>query len=88
MIERVSEGCECLTSSKIEVLITVSTSTPVMIYLQDLLNREDFSKVLFALFTEAEGVQLKQEDFFSKMKAWTGVRMIMLVSSSFFLFFF
>ena len=27
---------------------------------------------------EVEGLQLKQEDFFSKMKAWTGVRILML----------
>ena len=27
---------------------------------------------------EADGLQLKQEDFFSKMKAWTGVRILML----------
>ena len=46
--------------------------------LQDLLSRRDFSKVLFALFVEVDGKQLKQEDFFSKMKAWTGVRILVV----------
>ena len=44
-----------------------------MISLQDLLSRRDFSKSMFALFVEVDGLQLQQEDFFSKMKAWTGV---------------
>ena len=51
--------------------------------LQDLLSRRDFSKVLFALFVEVDGKQLKQEDFFSKMKAWTGVRILVLAFHNF-----
>ena len=54
-----------------------------MISLQDLLNRRDFSKSMFALFVEVEGLQLQQEDFFSKMKAWTGVRILMLAIHNF-----
>ena len=50
--------------------------------LQDLLSRRDFSKVLFALFVEVDGLQLQQEDFFSKMKAWTGVRILVLLPTS------
>ena len=33
---------------------------------------------MFSLFLEVDGLQLQQEDFFSKMKAWTGVRILML----------
>ena len=32
---------------------------------------------------EVEGLQLKQEDFFSKMKAWTGVRILLLTIRNF-----
>ena len=78
LIEGVSEGGECLTSSQIEVSILVLITTASMIYFQDLLNKKDFSKVLFALFVEEEGLHLKQDDFFSKLKAWTGVNMLML----------
>ena len=82
VIKGVSEGSECLTSGQIEVFILVLNSTAFMIwYRQDLLNRRDFSKLLFALFVEAEGLQLKQEEFFSKMKAWTGVRILVLLPS-------
>ena len=31
---------------------------------------------------EADGLQLKQEQFFSKMKAWTGVRILVLLPTS------
>ena len=78
MIEWVGEGGECLTSSQIEVFNRVLIPTASMIYFQDLLNKKDFSKVLFALFVEAEGLHLQQDDFFSKLKAWTGVNMLML----------
>ena len=38
-----------------------------------MLSKKDFAKVVFALFVEVDGVLLKQEDLFNKMKAWTGV---------------
>ena len=34
-------------------------------------------------FLEGEGLQLKQEDFFSKMKAWTRVRILLLTIRNF-----
>ena len=82
MIEGVSEGGECLTNGQIEVFVSFF-SRPFMVSLQDLLNRRDFSKSMFALFVEVDGLQLQQEDFFSKMKAWTGVRILMLAIPNF-----
>ena len=43
-------------------------------FVQDLLKNREFSKVVFDLFAEVDGVPLEQEVFISKMKSWTGVR--------------
>ena len=44
-------------------------------FVQDLLKNREFSKVVFDLFAELDGVPLEQEVFISKMKSWTGVRL-------------
>ena len=85
MIERVSEGGDCLTIGQIQVFsfLSFASHSSIFISLQDLLCRRDFSKVLFVLFVEVDGIQLKQEDFFCKMKAWTGVRILQLAIHNF-----